>query len=264
MNSTSHTMLWLKEKFKNEKLISQEEEMELFKLAKAGNKLARDRILTAHMRFVIQVAREFSNGTLATEELVNEGAIGLWHAIDLFDTSRGHRFITYAVWWIKASITRAISEKGSLVRLPLNQQIKLHKELQKAAQGKLLSDEIKELNAIGSRQTSLNEPLEDGSSLKLEDILKDEHAVSPDEIHQKELVHNFTNKLLKKVPPREREILSAIYGLNGVDQKSIRDASFANGISRERVRQLRDQGMTRLRQLNSDGHLDQTARELMG
>lgn len=252
---------WIKEKFKAERPLKKSEEEVIFNLIKSGNKSARVKMFTANMKFVIQVASNYNNGTLTQEELVSEGAIGLWRSIDYFDYTRGVRFITYAVWWIKASITRAISEKGSMVRLPLNKQTELHK-IKSACHDLNLPAEIRELEAVGGKTVSLSTPIDDCSGIKLEEILPDKHTESPEANAQKDFIQSFTNKLLNKLPAREKQILKDINGIGRDCERSIREESRILGLSRERIRQLRDQAKQRIRRLNSDGHLTPVLREL--
>lgn len=260
-NTNTSTMAWIKEKFKNEHPFSLEEEHILFEEIKKGNVVAKAKMLHANMKFVIQVAGNYQNDTLTPEELVNEGAIGLWRALESFDHTRGVRFITYAVWWIKACIARAISEKGSLIRLPLNQQTRLHKGIRKSLKGAELDDELKELNNVSGRPVSLESAISDDGTLKLEDVIVDKSATAADVAVENEFRNHFAKKLLSRLPNRERQAIQHIHGID-TDEKSIRDASLVMGISRERVRQLRDQGITRLRNLNCDGHLNETLQEL--
>lgn len=253
------TQKWIRDKFKNSFPLTLQEETELFKLVQQGNTLAKAKILQANMKFVINVANKYSNETLQPEELINEGAIGLWRAIESFDYTRGVKFITYAVWWIKAFIARAISEKGSLVRLPLNQQSRIHKSKAGALDD---NDEIKELNAIGGHHRSLSEPINSESSITLEEVLSDTNADPIDRDVEYELLQKFTNKLLDKIPERERKIMKDLNGIDTFRAKSIREESNSLKLSRERIRQLRDQAITRLQNLNSDKHLDRTLQEL--
>ncbi len=253
---------WIKEKFKTERPLTKEEEDTLFLLAKKGNRAAKEKILKANMKFVIQVAANYSSSCLTQEELINEGAIGLWKALDYYDTSRGLRFITYAVWWIKASITRAISEKGSMVRLPLNQQTLLHKAKADCVKGKALNSSMQMLEAIGGKTLSISTPLDCESGIRLEDIIADTGCENPEEIAANDFVKKFTDKLLNKLPAREKQIMQDLNGIHTDYARSIREESTVLGLSRERIRQLRDQARTRLRQINSDGHLTPIIREL--
>ncbi len=258
----TNTVKWIKEKFKAEHPLTKNEEDSLFALAKKGYTPAKVKLLRANMKFVIQVAANYHNETLSQEELINEGAIGLWRALDYYDSTRGVRFITYAVWWIKASITRAISEKGAMVRLPLNQQTLLHKAKADCAQGKKLNSRMQELDAIGGRAVSLNMPLDCEGNVRLEDLLADHNAENPEDSTAQEFLQRFTNKLLNKLPVREKQIMQDLNGINRENVRSIREESHILGLSRERIRQLRDQARVRLRHLNSDGHLTPILREL--
>lgn len=252
------TIKWIKEKFKTERLLSQEEETILISLAQKGNQKAKERLLLSNMRFVIQVAAKYSNETLTQEELINEGAIGLLKALDYFDSSRGIRFISYAVWWIKASISRAISEKGATVRLPLNQQTYLHKALVKQQRGDILDATARELEAKSRHTLSLNCVINPENPTRLEDILPDEKTESPDFRTSKALYKKMVDKLLNKLPLRERRILMDLNSINREDYRSIREESRILGLSRERIRQLRDQGLRRLKALNYDGQITQS------
>ncbi|MCF0217216.1 MAG: sigma-70 family RNA polymerase sigma factor [Fibrobacteraceae bacterium] len=271
MNSNTETLNWIKDKFKDERPLTTEEETEIFKLIRQGNTLAKAKMLNANMKFVIQVAKEYNNETLTTEELINEGAIGLWRSIESFDYTRGVRFITYAVWWIKAFIARAISEKGSLIRLPLNQQTKIHKEIKKAREKSSyhnetydVNDEVKELNIIGGRHVSIEASLNADDDLHLEDILADDDSLKEvDQAVEYKMLQNFTTKLLNKLPDREREIVSNVYGCGGKSPKGMREQAISMKLSKERVRQLRDQGLARLRNLNYDKHLNPIIKELL-
>jgi len=261
MNDNDQTLDWIKEKFRNQHPLTLAEEKVLFRLIRKGNLCAKRKVICANMKFVIQVARNFYCDSLSREDLVNEGAIGLWRAVESFDYTRGVKFITYAVWWIKAFIARAISEKGSLVRLPLNQQIKLHKAIRNCNDKKVLDEEIQKLDSISGRQLSLSTSLDYDGNIRLNDILVDEHVDPVDKNVAQEMNRKFSNRLLNKLPSREKEILSKIFGLNEVC-KNIRDISTSMKLSRERIRQLRDQAMARIRGINSDGHLTQTLQEL--
>jgi len=265
MNDTlqpQSTLNWIKEKFKDERPLTMREETALFALVHKGNSTARSIILKSNMRFVIQVAQQFYNATLTAEELINEGAMGLLRAVDSFDHTRGVRFITYAVWWIKAFIARAISEKGSIIRLPLNQQTKLHKAIRKSKTKAELSDEIAQLNEVTRTPISLSAPVSESNTLRYEEMVEDCRGNSAEESLAKEFRTKFIDKLFKRLPQRERQILEQMNGLKDTQRKSVREISRSMGLSRERIRQLRDQAVRRLRNMNCDRHLDQELREL--
>lgn len=237
-------MKWIKEKFKSDRLLTREEEEILFHLAKKGNHAAKEKILRSNMRFVIQVAHNYSNQTLSLEELINEGAIGLWNSIDYYDPSRGVRFITYAVWWIKASITRAISEKGNLIRIPLNQQLLLKKAKKECRCGAELNPEMKLLDTVMSRP-----------SFPLDEIIRDTRSTPVDQGMEQELKSKFLNKILNKLPLKEQMVTKDLNGIGSDYARSVREESKILKVSRERIRQLRDQALTRIRNMNHDGYL---------
>ncbi|MCQ2098389.1 MAG: sigma-70 family RNA polymerase sigma factor [Fibrobacter sp.] len=249
------TLKWIKEKFKSDHPLSREEENILFSLAQKGNISAKEKLLRSNMKFVIKVAANYSNNTLSQEELINEGAIGLWHAIQYYDMSRGVRFITYAVWWIKAHITRAISEKGSLIRLPLNQQFLLKKARKDRSQGKEMEDSMQILDAMEKHTTSLDQPIFQGSSYSMEEFIKDERSESVDQGTRDMLKSKFLQKVLNKIPPKERKVLKDLCGLDQDYCRSVREESRILKLSRERIRQLRDQALRRIRNLDYDGHI---------
>lgn len=247
---------WLKNKVQHIEPLSIDEEKELFHLISQGNKKARDKLVEANMKFVISVAKEYSYANLSTSDLVAEGTIGLIRAIQSFDYTRGLKFITYAVWWIRAFITRAVNEQGSLVRLPANQQLKLRQSLRKNKSGETLTEEIKMLQQIADGNISLDKNLLNEDSVQLNEILSDPTEETPQAMHEKENLHLFLNKLFRKLPPRENDVLRRLYGTSQSKDisQNIREINETMGLSRERIRQLRDQGIKRITQLNDDGH----------
>lgn len=246
-------IVWLKSKIKTPPL-SQQEEQALFKLIRAGSRSARDRLVEANLKFVIQVAREYSNDSLCETDLVNEGTLGLLRAIETFDDTRGLKFITYAVWWIRAYITRSIQDKGSLVRLPANKC----DELRKGNKTGILSEDLK----IWQKPIlSLSSELNDDSSIMLIDTIPDQ----PDEYADKQVdLHNL-NKLLgkfaHKLSKREQDVIGSLYGTRNRKRKNIVEISKMIGVSRERIRQIRDQGIKRIAALNDDGHYNKQLSE---
>lgn len=249
------TIKWIKEKFKSERPLTRDEESVLFSLAKAGNLAAKTKLLQSNMKFVIKVAANYSNNTLTQEELVNEGAIGLWHAIRYYDTSRGVRFITYAVWWIKAHITRAISEKGNIIRLPINQQLLLKRARKERSTGGEMSPEMKILDEMDGHYVSLNKPLSSEISYTLEDLIKDENAEPVDKNITQETQNKLVRKYLNKLPQKERQVIKDLNGIDRDFDRSVREESRVLRLSRERIRQLRDQAIQRIRNWNYDGHI---------
>lgn len=248
-------MKWIKEKFKSDRPLTPNEEEVLFPLAQKGNRAAIDRILRSNMRFVIQVAKNYSNDSLSQEELVDEGAIGLLNSINYYDPSRGVRFITYAVWWIKASITRAISEKGNLVRLPLNRQCLLKKAKKMCTGSADLGPEMKALDAVMSRPLSIHREISSCNVQSLEDVIGDTTGESTDYLVEQKLKGKFLDKILNKLPIKERAVIKDLNGIDLGYTRSVREESLLLNVSRERIRQLRDQALRRIRNMNHDGYL---------
>jgi RNA polymerase primary sigma factor len=227
--------------------ISREEEQTLFRLAARGNASAREKLVSANMRFVLKVALQYRGSTIPLQDLVSEGSMGLIRAIESFDYSRGLKFISYAVWWIKAYITRAINEQSGLIRLPANQHLRVKKAVKDARCPEDLTDEIRGLIQLVEGGFSIDDPMgnEDGKSYC--DIMADEKALSPEaetEIAKIELV---AQELLCELPEREAEVIKGLFGIDHDSPRNLREVGEALNISHERVRQLRDQALKRIR-----------------
>jgi len=247
----------LSNEFRKARTLTRAEEYHLFDLAAQGNRKAKDRLVAANMRFVLKVAAQYRGCNIPLADLVNEGAMGLLRAIESFDHSRGLKFITYAVWWVKAYITRAINERGSLVRLPANQHLRLRKAIRERGRGKEMDDELQTLQQIGDGAVSLDAALETGSKLTFSDVLSDDRIENPDGGLEGQNLEEFARKLLARLPEREAQVVAGLYGI-GLDMpRTVREVGQGMRVSRERVRQLRDQGMRRIRNLNADGHLNE-------
>lgn len=239
---------------RNTKPLSKEEEQILFILIKSKSPRAisaRQRLISANMRFVLKVAMQFKNCPLALSDLISEGSIGLSRAIDEFDPSRGLKFISYGVWWIKAYITKAINEKATLIRLPANQTANVRKAIKEVATGKELTDEAKTLMQFGQKNVSFDSPLNDDSKTTYADVLKDEDAVNPEADAEVRNVELLVKDMMSQLPEKEKEVIGALYGVDREQPQTLRDVGSYMKISHERVRQLRDQALKRLRKNNS-------------
>lgn len=244
--------------------IMREEEQRLFHLAAKGNVKAREKLIKVNMRFVLKVAIQYRSCPIPLPDLVSEGAMGLVRAIESFDYSRGLKFISYAVWWIKAYITRAINEQGNLIRLPANQHLRVRKALQEARKGKELTEDIRELIQIGQRGISFDSPLKSDSKATYSEVLADKHAANPEADTEIQNVEELARALLSQLPDREAKVLAGIFGINQEAPQTLREVGESMNISHERVRQLRDQALRRIRKYNSreylqekyDGYLD--------
>ncbi len=235
--------------------LGREEEQELFKRAKKGNKAARAKLISANMRFVLKVAIQYRGCPIPLPDLVSEGAMGLVRAIESFDHSRGLKFISYAVWWIKAYITRAINENGSLIRLPANQHLRVRKALKEQSKGKEIAEDIRELIQLGERGISFDSPLKPDTKTTFSEVLADNKAMSPEAESEIMNIENLTRELLSQLPPREARVIAGIFGINQEAPQTLREVGESMGISHERVRQLRDQALRRIRKMNSKDYL---------
>ncbi|MFC1584301.1 RNA polymerase sigma factor RpoD/SigA [Fibrobacterota bacterium] len=227
---------------------SLKEEQELFALLRKGSRTARDMLLRSNMRFVLKVALQYQKSPLPLSDLISEGAMGLIMAIDNFDPSRGIKFISYAVWWIKAYITRSINEHSSLIRIPSNQALKMRKALRSGLPKDQLDDDIKELIRLCERGLSLDAPVNGEAGNLLYETIVDDNFESPDNLAQSNSVKKYARSLLARLPEREAEVLKACYGLDNGVPGSLREVGDRLDLSNERVRQLRNKAIQRLQQ----------------
>ncbi len=244
-------------------MIDQGEEVTLSKRIKEGDMAALDRLVRANLRFVISVAKQYQNRGLALGDLINEGNIGLIKAAMRFDETRGFKFISYAVWWIRQAIMQATAEHGRLVRMPLNRITTLSQinstsaELEQQKERTPLNEEIaKELELPvenidstlkGAGQTlSLEAPISDEEEGTLLHVLPDHQEPSPDNELMTESLQKEMEALLQTLKPKEQAILGFYFGLRGYQRLSLDEIGSKLGLTRERVRQLRDRSLRRL------------------
>ena len=237
--------------------LSRQEEQTLFYLASQGNRRAKQKLISANMRFVLKVAIQYRGCPISLPDLVSEGAMGLVRAIDSFDSSRGLKFISYGVWWIKAYITRAINEQGSLIRLPANQHLRLRRALKEQAHGGEVAEDILELIQMVQNSISFDAPIMDDARSSYADILPDESLISADYISDMDHTESLIQRLIKHLPEREAKVLSGIYGVNQEAALPLREVGEGLNISHERVRQLRDQALRRLRRAGNSVFLEE-------
>lgn len=249
-----------------EPTITADEEVALAKQIKQGSTVAFDRLVKANLRFVVSVAKQYQNNGLTLNDLINEGNIGLLKAAKRFDETKGFKFITYAVWWIRQSILQAVVENSRMIRLPHNKS-QLIKQINHAFQSFLqendrepTNEELAELFNVdvetiayviqsGLRHTSLDEPIGDeGNSGVAIDLIVDEHQQSPDFHLMDESLKNEFKIIMRSLAPREREVISKLYGINGEVPKSLEEVAYDYSLSIERTRQIRDLAIRRLRQ----------------
>ncbi len=249
-------------------LISAEEEVELTVRIRNGDDDALEKLVVANLRFVISVAKQFLNQGLSFPDLINEGNLGLIKAATRFDETRGFKFISYAVWWIRQSIIQAISEQTRIVRLPLNRLSSINKirkiipyleqELEReptdgeiAEYLDMTSDDVKLANRLKNRQVSFDKSLsqDDNSEINLYDLVQTDNIPSPDEKIMKESVATNINRALNKLSSKEAEILFLSYGLGDTPVYSLQDIAVKYQMSSERIRQIRNTGLIKLRKL---------------
>ena len=248
----------------HEELISAEEEVELARRIKTGDRKALEKLTKANLRFVVSVAKQYQNQGLSLPDLINEGNIGLLKAAEKFDETRGFKFISYAVWWIRQSILQAIAEQGRVVRLPLNQVGSVHrinKVLSKFEQENerrpsvdeiadktdLPHEKIEDVLKVNTRQVSVDAPMADGDGTSMIDFMQSDSDSSTDEELLKESLRAEIASALSVLNERERNVIEAFYGINQ-PECTMEEIGKKYGLTRERVRQIREKAIRRLKQ----------------
>ena len=247
----------------HEELISVEEEVELAQRIRKGDRKALEKLTKANLRFVVSVAKQYQNQGLSLPDLINEGNLGLIKAAEKFDETRGFKFISYAVWWIRQSILQAIAEQSRIVRLPLNQVgsvNKINRMLNKfeqenerrpsldeiAATVDLPEDKIEDALKVNTRHISVDAPFIDGEENSLLDILPNADSPMADNQLVIESLRNEINRALLTLNDRERKIIEAFFGINPPEM-TLEEIGDKFGLTRERVRQIKEKGIRRLR-----------------
>ncbi|RMD92880.1 MAG: RNA polymerase sigma factor RpoD/SigA [Calditrichaeota bacterium] len=244
--------------------LSPEEEIELARRIRKGDARALDKLVKANLRFVISVAKEYQGQGLPLQDLISEGNLGLIKAAQRFDETRGFKFISYAVWWIRQSILQALAEQSRVVRLPLNRVGAINKvgrtleELEKrfgrepsmeeiADEMEMTAYEVADVLKTSARHLSLDEPFkeEDGNSLL--DVLESDRYSPPDESLMKESLQVEIEKVLSTLKPREAEIIRLYFGLDGDRPLTLEEIGEHFKLTRERVRQIKEKALRRLR-----------------
>lgn len=246
-----------------EELVSVEEEVELAQRIKKGDRKALEKLTKANLRFVVSVAKQYQNQGLSLPDLINEGNVGLIKAAEKFDETRGFKFISYAVWWIRQSILQAIAEQSRIVRLPLNQVgsvNKINKVLNKFEQEyerkpsieeisekvDLPEDKIDDVLKINSRHVSVDAPFADGEDNGLLDVLVNDDSPMADKSLVLESLRAEINTALQGLNERERNVIEAFFGINQPEM-TLDEIGTKYGLTRERVRQIKEKAIRRLR-----------------
>ena len=246
-----------------EELLSAEEEVELAHRARKGDQKALERLTKANLRFVVSVAKQYQNQGLPLPDLINEGNLGLIKAADRFDETRGFKFISYAVWWIRQSILQAIADQSRVVRLPLNQVSSMNKINQMLSkfeqeherrpsldeiseQTDLPEDKIDIAIQVNGRSVSVDAPFQDGEDNSLLDVMANPDAPMADRELVAESLRAEISTALKVLTDRERGIIQAFYGI-GEPELTLEEIGTKFGLTRERVRQIKEKAIRRLR-----------------
>ena len=247
----------------HEELISVEEEVELAQRIKKGDRKALEKLTKANLRFVVSVAKQYQNQGLSLPDLINEGNLGLIKAAEKFDETRGFKFISYAVWWIRQSILQAIAEQSRIVRLPLNQVgsvNKINRVLNKFEQEHerrpsieeiadnvdLPQEKIEEAMKVNSRHVSVDAPFAEGEDNSLLDVLPNNDSPMADRKLVLESLREEINRALQTLNERERNIIEAFFGINQPEM-TLEEIGDKYGLTRERVRQIKEKAIRRLR-----------------
>ena len=250
-----------------EELISTDEEVELAQRIHKGDQEALDRLTRANLRFVVSVAKQYQNQGLALNDLIDEGNLGLIKAAQKFDETRGFKFISYAVWWIRQSILQAISEQSRIVRMPLNQvgfQSKLSKaivsfeqEFERRPSAQELADIldtdlVKVQDALGTngKKVSVDAPFQDDDSNCLIDVMQDESAPGTDNSMERESLSSDLEAALAVLNERERTVLKMLFGI-GRNEMTAEEVANNMSLTRERVRQIKERALRRLREADN-------------
>ena len=247
-----------------EELLTLDEEVELAQRIREGDSKALEKLTRANLRFVVSVAKQYQNQGLSLPDLINEGNIGLIKAARKFDETRGFKFISYAVWWIRQSIMQAIAEQGRPVRLPLNQVSsvnKINRALNKfeqenerrpsvdeiASSTDLSQEKIEEAIKANTKQVSMDAPFKDGEENSLIDVLYSEDSPTTDAELLKQSLREEMAMALSVLNERERNVIKAFYGIEQPEM-TMDEIGKKYGLTRERVRQIRERALRRLRQ----------------
>ncbi|NJL75900.1 MAG: RNA polymerase sigma factor RpoD/SigA [Saprospiraceae bacterium] len=249
-------------------LLTPEEEVDLAKRIKQGDQVALERLTKANLRFVVSVAKQYQNQGLSLSDLINEGNLGLIKAAQRFDETRGFKFISYAVWWIRQSILQALAEQSRIVRLPLNKVGSLNKinkafsELEQEYEREPSPDELAEMLhipteevettlGVAARHVSMDAPFVDGEDNSLLDVLENSTTPRTDqELEYNESLRREIERSLSTLTDRQCDVIKLYFGIGVEHPMSLEDIGDKFGLTRERVRQIKDKAINKLRSAN--------------
>jgi RNA polymerase primary sigma factor len=254
-------------------LITADEEVNLAQKIKQGDQKALDKLVKANLRFVVSVSKQYQNQGLSLPDLINEGNMGLIKAAQRFDETRGFKFISYAVWWIRQSILQALAEQSRIVRLPLNKIgainkinktfAKLEQELEREPMAEEISEildimpaDIRDIMRNQGRHMSMDAPLgnlDDSGSMY--ELMENKHELAPDNALIVESLRSEINRALTALTPREAEVVKLYYGLSGGHSHSLEEIGEKFELTRERVRQIKEKAVRRLKHASRSKYL---------
>ncbi len=245
-------------------LITAQEEVELAQRIREGDQIALEKLTNANLRFVVSVAKQYQNQGLTLPDLINEGNVGLVKAARRFDETRGFKFISYAVWWIRQSILQALAEQSRVVRLPLNKIGSINKikktfsyleqaherppsaeEIAKELD--MTVDEVKQSLKNTGRHVSMDAPLKEGETSSLYDVLNSAESPKPDRNLMHQSLYTEINRALETLSPREADVVRLYYGIGDQQSMTLEEIGSTFDLTRERVRQIREKAIRKLR-----------------
>ncbi|MCQ2211126.1 MAG: RNA polymerase sigma factor RpoD/SigA [Paludibacteraceae bacterium] len=255
-----------------EELITTEEEVELAQRIRNGDERAKDKLVRANLRFVVSVAKQYQNKGMSLTDLINEGNLGLIKAAERFDETRGFKFISFAVWWVRQSIQQALSEQSRIVRVPLN-QVGLQNKIKRAISSfeqefgrrpsveeiadkmDVSEDKISEVLEIPDQIKSLDAPFGEDGDGSLGDVLENTDSPRADSSVMKDSLRREIERALSTLTEKEREVLKMSFGLGDSQELSLDEIGVRFDLTRERVRQIKEKAIVKLRQNSSNNLL---------